>query len=107
MYSPRQYKYRDSYVYCIYLQYAVRTFGSVNFTHTLLVQTHTHDVSALDWRASRVSNLFIQPCSWVSCGYSRILQVNNEVVSVDIEIKHRKVLTSDNIYSMFLLLFCL
>ena len=43
MYSPRLYKYRDSYVQYIP---TVHTFGSVNFTHTLLVQTHPHDVSA-------------------------------------------------------------
>ena len=42
-YSPRLYKYRDSYL--LYIP-KVQTFGSVNFTHTLLVQTHTHDVSA-------------------------------------------------------------
>ena len=30
-------------MYCIP---TVHTFGSVNFTHTLLVKTHTHDVSA-------------------------------------------------------------
>ena len=38
MYSPRLYKYRDSNV--LYKP-TVHTFGSVNFTHTLLVQTHT------------------------------------------------------------------
>ena len=43
MYSPRLYKYRDSYV--LYIA-TVHTFGSVNFTHTLLLQTHIHDVSA-------------------------------------------------------------
>ena len=43
MYSPRHYKYGDSYV--LYIP-TVRAFGSVNFTHTLLVQTHIHDVSA-------------------------------------------------------------
>ena len=43
MYSPRLYTYRDSYV--LYIP-TVHTIGSVNFTHTLLVQTHTHDVSA-------------------------------------------------------------
>ena len=43
MYSPRLFKYRDSYV--LYVP-TVHAFGSVNFTHTLLVQTHTHDVSA-------------------------------------------------------------
>ena len=43
MYSPRPYKYGDSYV--LYIP-TVHAFGSVNFTHTLLVQTHTHDVSA-------------------------------------------------------------
>ena len=42
MYSPRLYKYRDSYELYIH---TVHTFGSVNFTHTLLVQTHPHDVS--------------------------------------------------------------
>jgi len=43
MYSPRKCKYRDSYV--LYIP-TVHTFGSVNFTHTLLVQTQTDDVSA-------------------------------------------------------------
>ena len=43
MYSHRLYKNRDSYVLYIPI---VHTFGSVNFTHTLFVQTHTHDVSA-------------------------------------------------------------
>ena len=43
MYSPRLYKYRDSYVPYVP---TVHTFGSVFLTHTLLVQTHTHDVSA-------------------------------------------------------------
>ena len=43
MYSPRPYKYQDSYV--LYIP-TVHSFGSVNLTHTLLVQTHTHDVSA-------------------------------------------------------------
>ena len=44
MYSPRMYKYRDL-LYVLYIP-KVQAFGSVNFTHTLLVQTHTHDVSA-------------------------------------------------------------
>ena len=43
MYTPRLYKYRDSYV--LYIP-TVHAFGSVFLTHTLLVQTHTHDVSA-------------------------------------------------------------
>ena len=38
MYSPRLYKYRDSYV--LYIP-TVHAFGSVFLTHTLLVQTHT------------------------------------------------------------------
>ena len=43
MYSPRLYKSRDS---CV-LKPTVQTFGTVyKLTHTLLVQTHTHDVSA-------------------------------------------------------------
>ena len=42
MYSPRLYKYQDSYVLDIP---TVHTFGSLLLTHTLLVQTHTHDVS--------------------------------------------------------------
>ena len=41
MYSPRLYKYRDCYV--LYKP-TVHTFVSVSFTHTLLVQTHTHNV---------------------------------------------------------------
>ena len=43
MYSPRLYKYRDSYV--LYKP-IVHAFGSVFITHSLLVQTHTRDVSA-------------------------------------------------------------
>ena len=43
MYSPRLYKNRDSYA--LYMP-TVHAFGSVKFTHTLLVQTHTLDVSA-------------------------------------------------------------
>ena len=42
MYSPRQNKYQDSYV--LYIP-TVHTFGTVNFTHTILVQTHPHEVS--------------------------------------------------------------
>ena len=38
IYSPRLYKYRDSYV--LYIP-TVHAFGSVFLTHTLLVQTHT------------------------------------------------------------------
>ena len=41
MYSSRLYKYRDSYVLFIP---TVHAFGSLKLTHTLLVQTHTHDV---------------------------------------------------------------
>ena len=43
IYSPRLYKYRDSYV--LYKS-TVHTFSTVNFTHTLLVETHTHDIYA-------------------------------------------------------------
>ena len=43
MYSPRLYKYRNSYA--LYIP-TVHAFGSVLLTHTLLVQTHLHDVSA-------------------------------------------------------------
>ena len=43
MYSPRLYKYQDSYV--LYTP-TVHAFGSLSLTHNLLVQTHTHDVSA-------------------------------------------------------------
>ena len=43
MYPPRLYKYWDSYGLCIP---TVHAFGSVFLTHTLLVQTQTHDVSA-------------------------------------------------------------
>ena len=42
MYSPKLYKYRDAYALFIP---RVHTIGSVFLTHTLLVQTHTHDVS--------------------------------------------------------------
>ena len=43
MYSPRLYKYRDYYILHIP---TVHAFGLVLLTHTLLAQTHTHDVSA-------------------------------------------------------------
>ena len=43
LYSPRLYKYRDSYV--LYLP-TVHAYGSVFLTHTRLVQTHIHDDSA-------------------------------------------------------------
>ena len=43
MYSPRLYKYRYSYV--LYIP-TVHAFISLLLTHTLLVQTQTHDVSA-------------------------------------------------------------
>ena len=43
MYSLRLYKYRDSYV--LYTP-TVQLFSSLLHTHTLLVQTHKHDVSA-------------------------------------------------------------
>ena len=43
MYSPRLYKYRDSYV--LYTP-TVHAFGSVLLTHTVLVQTHIQKVSA-------------------------------------------------------------
>ena len=42
MYSPRLYKYLDSYV--LYIP-TVHAFGSVLLSHTLLVQTHIHNVS--------------------------------------------------------------
>ena len=42
MYSPRLYKYRDPYV--LYIP-TVHVFGSLLLTHTLLEQTHIHDVS--------------------------------------------------------------
>ena len=42
MSSPKLYKYWDSYV--LYIP-TVHAFGSVSFTHTLLVQTHPHVVS--------------------------------------------------------------
>ena len=44
MYSPRLYKYRDSYV-LQNLQYTTHLWYGI-LTHTLLVQTHTYDVSA-------------------------------------------------------------
>ena len=47
MYCPRLYKYRDSYV--LYIP-TVHTFGSAFLTHTLLVQTYTHDVAAPCYR---------------------------------------------------------
>ena len=40
--SPRLYKYRDSYAL---FRPTEHTFGSVFLTYTLLVQTHTHNVS--------------------------------------------------------------
>ena len=55
MYSPSLYKYQDSYV--LYKP-AVHTFGSVFFTHTLLVQTHTHDISA-SWVASVIPGILV------------------------------------------------
>ena len=39
MYSPRLYKYRDSYV--LY-KLKVHTFGTVSFTHALFWYRHTH-----------------------------------------------------------------
>ena len=48
MFSPRLYKYWDLHV--LYTP-TVHTFGTVNFTHTLLVQTHTwrfHPLGKLD-----------------------------------------------------------
>ena len=50
MYSPRLYKYRDSYV--LYIP-TVHTFGSA-----LLVQTLTHDVSA-PWPTNTENNSLI------------------------------------------------
>ena len=47
IYSPRLYKYRDSYV--LYISTVHTFFGSLLLTHTLLVQTHVYlhdDVSA-------------------------------------------------------------
>ena len=43
MYSLSLYKYRDSYV--LYTP-TVQLFSFLLHTHTLLVQTHKHDVSA-------------------------------------------------------------
>ena len=43
MYSLKLYKYRDSYV--LYTP-TVQLFSYLLHTHTLLVQTHKHDVSA-------------------------------------------------------------
>ena len=43
MYSPRLYKYQES---SVLNTLTVQLFGSLLETHTLLVQTHTHDVSA-------------------------------------------------------------
>ena len=67
MYSPRLYKYRDSYV--LYIP-TVHAFGSVSLTHTLLVKTHIHDVSAPWFKYSSfllpiqhiVNNLNLQMC---------------------------------------------
>ena len=55
MYSPRLYKYRDYYV--LYIP-TVQAFGSVFLTHTLLVQTHIHDVSAPWLNLSKGFKLF-------------------------------------------------
>ena len=41
MYSPTLYKYRDSFV--LYIP-TLHPFGSVLLSHTLLIQTHIHDV---------------------------------------------------------------
>ena len=43
MYSPRLYKYLDS---SVLNTPTVHQFGSLSQTHTLLVQTHTPNVSA-------------------------------------------------------------
>ena len=53
MYSLRLYKYRDSYV--LYTP-TVQLFCSLLHTHTLLVQTHKHDVSAPCPRYIRLDN---------------------------------------------------
>ena len=47
MYSPILYKYQNSF---LLLTPTVQLFGSLLQTHTLLVQTHTHDVST-PWSA--------------------------------------------------------
>ena len=47
MYSPRLYKYRDSYALYI---------PTVNLTNTLLVQTHTHEVPPPDLFQYRLCN---------------------------------------------------
>ena len=52
MYSPRLYKSRDSYV--LYKP-TIHTFGTVNLTHTLLVQTPPHDVSTPCFEPPRVN----------------------------------------------------
>ena len=56
MYSPRLYKYRDSFVLHITTLHA---FCSLLLTNTLLVQTHIHDVSA-PW-PMRIFILFLIP----------------------------------------------
>ena len=60
MHSPRLYKYRDSFVLYKHKD-TVHTFDTVtgNLTHTLLVQTHKHGVSA-PW-GKRLYLIFCSP----------------------------------------------
>ena len=58
MYSPRLYKHRDSYV--LYIP-TVHAFGSLLLTHTILVQTNIHDVSAPLFTTSLIINNFLHP----------------------------------------------
>ena len=53
-----KHKCRDSYV--LYIP-TVHTFGLALLAHTLLVQTHTHDVSAPCSQMLRVSFVYISP----------------------------------------------
>ena len=52
MYPPL-YKYRDLYV--LYIP-TVHAFGSLSLAHTLLVQTHIHDVSAPWFKLTQISS---------------------------------------------------
>ena len=69
MYSPRLYKYKDSYV--LYIPITGHAFGSVLLTHTLLVLTHTHDVSAPWVRHGTFVPFFVTLCQ--SCEQNYII----------------------------------
>ena len=55
MYTLRLYKYRDSYVLYTLTE---QLFSPLLHTHTLLVQTHKHDVSAPWSECSEIGTRF-------------------------------------------------